>query len=218
MSINKSINNSLNKKVQHKGFSMIEVLIAILILSIGLLATAAMQMNALQNTSNSEFRTQAINLVMDMTDKMQANYSQVLKDAATTPYDPNNACAGGDTACSNAKLEYTNWIAQVTVALPGGNAIVCRDSDHDLFGNDIDSDNSGTIDNDDDPCDPAADNICDVSGTASNFAPYVIRVCWTESGGRRDIDGDGDVDDNDRDANQIIQNTRYLRQFSATVQ
>ncbi|MCW8929259.1 MAG: type IV pilus modification protein PilV [Gammaproteobacteria bacterium] len=232
------INKYFNHHVVNQGFSLIEVLIAILILSIGLLATAAMQMNALQNTSNSEYRTQAVNLVMDMADKMQANYTEVLKDAATTPYDTSiagNRC-GGDAACVAAWNECCNianlqsWINVVQngidfdadgvldiLPLPGGNAVICRDSNHDLFSNDIDSDGNGVIDNNDDPCTAAA-NVCDVSGTANNFAPYVIRVCWTEAGARRDVDGDGDIDDNDRDANQIIQNTRYVRQFSATLQ
>lgn len=221
------LKNKMNINTQVKGVSLIEVLIALVILSIGLLATAAMQMKALQNTSNSEYRTQAINLVMDMADKMQANYGEVLKDAATTPYDPTVNRCSGDATCLRAQSEYINylvpddintWVGQVRAALPDGNAIICRDSDHDLFTNDIDSDADGSIDNNDDPCDSTAANICDVAGTANDFSPYVVRVCWTESGGRRDVDGDGDIDENDRIANQIIKNTRILLQFSATVQ
>jgi len=213
--------------VQQKGISMIEVLIAVVILAIGLLATASMQLMSLQNSSNSEFRTQAVNLVMEMADQMQTNYTEVLKDAATTPYDPAiDRCAGGDTACSNAQAEYINyadlndvttWVGQVRAALPDGNAIICRDSNHEL-ANELDSDNSGAINNNDDPCTPAA-NVCDVAGTANNFSPYVIRVCWSETGNRRDIDGDGDIDANDREANQIVlPNGRALHQFSITVQ
>lgn len=229
------INNYKEQTVLQKGFSMIEVLIAVLILAIGLLATAAMQMMSMQNTSNSEFRSQAVNMAMDMADRMQTNYIQVVKDAATTPYDPTTNRCGGDAACLSAQSEYINyadlddvttWVGQVRAALPGGNAIVCRDSDHDL-ANDFDSDNDGAITNADDPCTAAA-NVCDVAGTANNFAPYVIRVCWTESGGRRDMDGDGDIEDDDREVsaanptspvlNQIIQDSRVLHQFSITVQ
>lgn len=51
-----------------RGFSLIEVLIAVLILGIGLLGAAAIQVLSLQNAGNSDYRTQATLLANEVTE------------------------------------------------------------------------------------------------------------------------------------------------------
>ncbi|HLE93281.1 MAG TPA: type IV pilus modification protein PilV, partial [Sulfuricaulis sp.] len=62
-----------NIAFQHRGFSLIEVLVALLVLSIGLLGLAALQTTSLQYNTGSYFRTQATFLAYDIIDRMRAN-------------------------------------------------------------------------------------------------------------------------------------------------
>lgn len=55
------------------GFSLIEVLIAILILAVGLLGFALMQTTTLRYTQSSDYRTRATNLAYELLDQMRVN-------------------------------------------------------------------------------------------------------------------------------------------------
>lgn len=55
------------------GFSMIEVLVALLILLIGLLGVVRMQLLSVQNNQGAYLRTQATYIASDMLDRMRAN-------------------------------------------------------------------------------------------------------------------------------------------------
>ncbi|THF65894.1 type IV pilus modification protein PilV [Pseudothauera nasutitermitis] len=55
------------------GFSLLEVLIAVVVLSVGLLGMAALQINATKNNQSSYQRTQAVMLSYLMLDAMRAN-------------------------------------------------------------------------------------------------------------------------------------------------
>jgi type IV pilus assembly protein PilV len=55
------------------GFSLIEILISLLILSIGLLGLGGLQLSSLKNTNNAHFRTVASLAATDLIDRMRAN-------------------------------------------------------------------------------------------------------------------------------------------------
>ena len=55
------------------GFSMIEVLIALLVLAFGLLGFALLQTLNLRYTQSANTRTQATNLAYDLLDQMRSN-------------------------------------------------------------------------------------------------------------------------------------------------
>lgn len=55
------------------GFSLIEVLISVLILAVGLLGAAAIQLNALKYTDSSMMTSQASFVAYDMLDRIRAN-------------------------------------------------------------------------------------------------------------------------------------------------
>lgn len=55
------------------GFSLLEAMVAILVVSIGLLGLAALQANALSFNSIAYQRSQATNLVYDIIDRMRVN-------------------------------------------------------------------------------------------------------------------------------------------------
>lgn len=100
-----------NLQSARRGFTLIEVLVALLVLSIGLLGLAALQNTALQFNTDSYQRTQATLLVYDILDRMRANSSAV----STGNYDvPTSADANskfsssidcsGASSCTAANL------------------------------------------------------------------------------------------------------------------
>ena len=61
-----------------RGATLIEVLVAMLILSVGLLGLAGMQMTALQSNQSAYYRSQATVLAYDVIDRMRANRADAL--------------------------------------------------------------------------------------------------------------------------------------------
>jgi len=91
---------------QH-GASLIEALIALLIFTIGLLGLAAMQLNALQSTSDSGQRSQASWLMNDLAERMRANPAGTLDDYQAAPNCaalPAVICADYFNPATNAKV------------------------------------------------------------------------------------------------------------------
>jgi type IV pilus assembly protein PilV len=114
-----------------QGFTMIEVLIALVILAIGLLGLAVLQITAMQNSQGGYLRAQASILAYDIVDRMRANitgvnsgtYDLALADAA--PASP--VCIGAAADCSAADMtqfDLAQWRASLGAYLPGGNGSV----------------------------------------------------------------------------------------------
>ena len=70
-----------------RGATLIEVLVSILLMALGVLAMAAMQVNAVQYGKTSEFRTVASLLANDLSDRMRANSPAGQSMSGTTGYD-----------------------------------------------------------------------------------------------------------------------------------
>ena len=64
-----------------RGFSMIEVLVTLLIIALALLGTAGLQAYSMRLNQGGQFRTQAVFLVADLTERMEANKNAVSKGA-----------------------------------------------------------------------------------------------------------------------------------------
>ena len=69
----------------NKGFSLIEVLVTIVILMIGLLGLAGLQVRALTSQMESYQRSQALVLLKDMADRIEANRANAPDYVTTTP-------------------------------------------------------------------------------------------------------------------------------------
>lgn len=124
-----------------RGFSLIEVLVALVVLSIGLIGVAALFVNSLQFSGSAILRTRAVNFAEDMAERIRANSvagaSYVVDEAgagsnAKQCFDTNSADASG--ACTSAELavyEIYMWkqdLVSTAVGLPGGTASVARDT------------------------------------------------------------------------------------------
>jgi type IV pilus assembly protein PilV len=58
---------------KHQGMTLIEVLIAAIIVAVGLLGVASLQIAALQGSTNADYRSRAIDFATSLSDRMQAN-------------------------------------------------------------------------------------------------------------------------------------------------
>jgi type IV pilus assembly protein PilV len=56
-----------------RGFTLVEALVALVVLSIGLLGVAALQLSSLQSNSSAASRSQATLLAYEIVDRMRAN-------------------------------------------------------------------------------------------------------------------------------------------------
>ena len=121
---------TLKMKTQ-KGVGLIEVLVAVLILSIGVLGLVGLQTRSLQLSQESLLSSQALLMAYEMTDRMRAN-----KDSAnsyTTNYGDsvtqNNDCESNSCTPSQlANYELSQWKSTVAANLPEGDGKVERDT------------------------------------------------------------------------------------------
>jgi type IV pilus assembly protein PilV len=115
-------------KAAQEGMTLIEVLVALLILSVGLLGAAALQLNALKYTDSARMTSQASFIAYDMMDRIRANAAadytitppasgnlNVARDQDLYDFTRNIISFGGATATGNISLNqgvYTitiNW-------------------------------------------------------------------------------------------------------------
>jgi len=73
------MNQNLTSQLSNsKGFTLIEALIAVVILAIGLLGIAGLQATNLKNNQSAYNRSQATLLAYDMADRIRANSSEAI--------------------------------------------------------------------------------------------------------------------------------------------
>jgi type IV pilus assembly protein PilV len=122
-----TIKNALpycKKQSFQRGATMIEILVAVLILSFGLLGMAALQTRALQGNQSSIQRSQAIMLANYMMDAMRIDSAS----ARSGTYNITNVC--GPSGVSGSTLSSNNirdWLttAQENIAGSAGASPVC---------------------------------------------------------------------------------------------
>jgi type IV pilus assembly protein PilV len=109
---------------KNAGFTLIEVLIAMLVLAVGLLGLAGLQATGLKNNQSAYNRSQATQLAYDLADRMRANvigktsYTAILPSSATEKQNCLNT-----TGCSLADMatnDLYQWNLAVTTSLPNG--------------------------------------------------------------------------------------------------
>jgi len=113
---------------KQSGASLLEVLIALLILSIGLLGLAGLQAASLRHTHEAQLRSQATWLAMDMLERMRANQQEL--DAYTGTH-ANVPCMGstGQGALATAVSDALEWQQNLGCLLPLGSSVVTRSGD-----------------------------------------------------------------------------------------
>jgi len=111
-------------RAKQSGFTMVEVLVALVVLAIGLLGIAALYLNSLQSGRTAIYRTQAVTLAADLADRIrmnrtaQAAYGTLFTDAEIAV--PACATTGGCTDAELAGTDLSSWKATIAQLLPNG--------------------------------------------------------------------------------------------------
>jgi len=125
-----------------RGFSLIEVLVAVLVLAVGIVGAGAAQVTALKTRHGTGLMSSAVQVAGSLAERMRANSAQMHSGDAANPYlgasydadggapaAPSAMCYAG-ASCTSAQMAAFD-IYEVRQALydqyPGARLVVCRD-------------------------------------------------------------------------------------------
>lgn len=112
---------------KQQGMSLIEAMVALLVISVGLLGIAALQIVALQQNSSSQWHSQAVWYSYEITDRILAN-STVFDNYAGVDTDNEYSQDCQALSCSAAAMvnaDAQDWAAAVT-QLPNGRGMITQ--------------------------------------------------------------------------------------------
>jgi type IV pilus assembly protein PilV len=98
------------------GFTLAEVLLALLVLSVGMLGITALLLESLRASRSGIARTQAATLASDIADRIRANRT------TTDAYDCDGPCDAGEGGNAVAIADLDAWRDSVATQLPDGGA------------------------------------------------------------------------------------------------
>lgn len=127
------------------GFSLIEVLVSIVVLSFGLLGMVGMQAASLQSNREARNQSSAVTMARELAESIRGNKAEGIKPSPDNPYlgsfsAPMSATtpsyclnvAVGTPACTDAAdiaaAQMTEWLSRVDGELPGARVDICFDS------------------------------------------------------------------------------------------
>ncbi|KWT84371.1 type IV pilus modification protein PilV [Variovorax sp. WDL1] len=135
------VQSSIQRRRRASGFSLIEVLVALLVLSFGLLGMVGLQAMALQSNREARLQSIAVDLARELAEMMRGN-KNIATLATSNPYIGDfsapltpatvSDCLSVGSSCASPTLvahaEMTDWLARVAEILPGARVKVCLDT------------------------------------------------------------------------------------------
>ena len=109
-----------------KGFSLVEVLVALVVVSVGMLGVAGLYVNGLQAGRTAMFSHQAVTLAGDVADRIRANPRAGVEYDGNGP-GVNHNCVNGGVDCNEAQMAANDtffWQQQAETMLPEGEVAV----------------------------------------------------------------------------------------------
>lgn len=174
-------------KFRESGFSLVEVLVSIVVLAIGVIGAAGMQLAAQRAVQQAAFQNFAVQLGAEIADAIrtagrhaasaedivaQVDYQSTSRDEVPLP---DKLCYAQDCDAQEfLEFQVFEWKTRIQRTLPGGRLRICRDAPHEH----------------------SADNALswDCSETHGSGAPVVIKLGWRSKNpdGSLDMNGDGE--------------------------
>lgn len=129
MSSTRILDTSATELAKQSGFSLIEALVSLIVISVGMIGIASLYGQGLGASRTALYRTQAVTMVADMADRIRANRSATIvyeAAGADRSCDP-----GGNKNCTPAEIANQDiwaWAARVGATLPAGVGTVSVDT------------------------------------------------------------------------------------------
>jgi len=108
--------NQMSKSKLQSGLTLVEILVTVVVLSVGLLGIAALHLTSLKNSVDSNSRSKAIWLVHNIEDRMRAN--------RTNAGDYVIAVGAIPAGATVAALDLIAWKTDLTATLPSGDGSI----------------------------------------------------------------------------------------------
>jgi type IV pilus assembly protein PilV len=119
---------TMNRHSRQTGFTLVETLVALLVLSVGMIGVAALHGQALAASSTAIHRSDAIRLAGDIADRIRVNRgAQAAYAGAAADHDCDLPTANGGVDCSPEEMAANDlfvWQANIARTLPGGLGVV----------------------------------------------------------------------------------------------
>lgn len=111
----------MNSYRPQSGFSIVEVMVALVVLAVGMLGIAGLYVTTLRTNGSAISRTQAVNLASDMADRIRANR---FARGAYAGAEADVGCIGDEVAddCTRDQMAQNDlfvWREQMAALLPG---------------------------------------------------------------------------------------------------
>lgn len=103
-----------------RGITLVEILVTVVIISVGLLGVAALHVRSLQNGQDAHIRSQATAFASDIIDRMRANPTV----AKSGGYNIAMGAAIPTSITGLARTDLTTWRAELAAAMPNGTASI----------------------------------------------------------------------------------------------
>ncbi len=115
MRSNRHLANRHLAGTKQRGFTLVEALVSLVVLSVGMLGIAGLYVEGLRANKTSIYRTTAVTLAADMADRIRANPPAPINPAAPANLyagagpGANNQCVNGPGPCTPAQLAQDDW-------------------------------------------------------------------------------------------------------------
>jgi type IV pilus assembly protein PilV len=118
----------MNPSLRHaqRGFGLVESLVALVVVSVGMIGIAVLYGQGLGASRTALYRTQAVILASDMADRIRLNRRGAITYQAAGAGTDRNCEPGGATCTPTQMAEHDLWAwnAQIDRQLPGADGVV----------------------------------------------------------------------------------------------
>lgn len=111
---------------RESGFSMLEVLVSLVLITVAMLGMAGLQLNAMKLSKGATFRTQAVLLADEISERIETNKigatagNYVAATSSTPATAPKNCLSAACSTSELAAYDLAAWQARIAATLPAG--------------------------------------------------------------------------------------------------
>ncbi|MBU1222352.1 MAG: type IV pilus modification protein PilV [Gammaproteobacteria bacterium] len=114
--------------MKQSGFTLLEVLVAMLVLAIGLLGLAGLMASSMRNNLSASHRTQATWMAYDIVDRMRSNRAGAVTGGYATAMGTAATCSTAFPTGTIPAQDIAAWKNQLACSLPAGNGSIAVDT------------------------------------------------------------------------------------------